>query len=164
MMKRLLCGVLLLGWVPTLGVVTGARWMAGVPLLAQARAAKPVMFTHMYTGPDGKTRLEDLPISMLGQNRGTDRSGTVPVTSLQVVRTTEDYFIDWHPAPRRQYVITLSGESEVEVEGGKKFRAGPGHIMLADDTKGQGHISRAVPGKERVALFITVADGADFLK
>jgi quercetin dioxygenase-like cupin family protein len=77
---------------------------------------------------------------------------------------TASPFIDWHPAPRRQYVITLSGESEVEVAGGQKFRAGPGHLMLADDTTGQGHISRAVPGKERVALFITVADGADFLK
>jgi hypothetical protein len=162
-MKRLLYGVLLLGWIPTLGVVTGARWMAGVPLLAQAKAA-PVTFTHMYTGPDGKTHLEDLPISMLAQGRGSERSGTVPVTSMQVVRTTKDYFIDSHPAPRRQYVVTISGESEVEVADGRKFRFGPGHIMLADDTTGQGHISRAVPGKERVSLFITVADGADYLK
>jgi glycine/D-amino acid oxidase-like deaminating enzyme len=94
------------------------------------------------------------------QGRGTELSETVAVTSLQFRRTNQDYNLDWHPAPRRQYVITLSGESEVEIEDGKKIRLGPGHILLAEDTTGQGHISRAVGTKDRLSLFIPLADGA----
>ena len=37
-------------------------------------------------------------------------------------RTNQDYSLDWHPAPNRQYVVTLSGESEIELEGGRKIR------------------------------------------
>ena len=37
-------------------------------------------------------------------------------------RTNQDYSLDWHQAPNRQYVVTLSGESEIELEGGRKIR------------------------------------------
>ena len=57
-------------------------------------------------------------------------------------------------------MVTLTGESEIEVEGGRKIRLGPGHILLAEDTTGQGHISRAVAGKDRIALDIGLADGS----
>ena len=82
------------------------------------------------------------------------------VKSLQFRRTNKDYDLDWHPAPSRQYVVTLSGESEIELEGGRKLRLGPGHILLAEDTTGQGHISRALGAGDRISLFIPLADGA----
>lgn len=62
---------------------------------------------------------------------------------------------DWHMAPRRQYVINLSGLSEVEIGDGTKLRFGPGDIFLADDTTGRGHISRVVGTQPRV--YVTVA-------
>jgi hypothetical protein len=40
----------------------------------------------------------------------------VAATNVQFRRTNQNYFLDWHPAPRRQFVVTLSGESEVELE------------------------------------------------
>ena len=49
---------------------------------------------------------------------------------------------------------------EIELEGGRKLRLGPGHILLAEDTTGQGHISRASGSQDRLSLFITLADGA----
>lgn len=73
---------------------------------------------------------------------------------------TRTIYLDWHPATRRQYVVTLSGESEIELEGGRKIRLGPGHILLAEDTTGQGHISRAVGSKDRISLILPLADGA----
>ncbi|HSD83292.1 MAG TPA: cupin domain-containing protein [Anaerolineae bacterium] len=62
----------------------------------------------------------------------------------------------WHRAPRRQYVINLSGESEVEVGDGTKRRLGPGDIYLADDTSGQGHILRAIGSQPRIFVTIPV--------
>lgn len=157
-MRRLACGLLALGWIPTLAVATGAKWIGGDSLAAQART--PVKVTRLYTGADGKTKVEEFEIPMTARNAGSDLSASVGVTSLQVRRTTPEYWLDWHPAPRRQLVVTLSGESEIEVEGGRKIRLGPGHILLAEDTTGQGHISRAVPSKDRIALDIALADGA----
>ena len=107
-----------------------------------------------------KSKNEEYEIPLKAQDKGTELSQTVAVTSLQFRRTNQDYYLDWHPASRRQYVVTLSGESEVELEGGKKIRLGPGHILLAEDTTGQGHISRAIGSKDRVSLFIPLADGA----
>ncbi len=156
-MKRLLFTLVALGWIPTLAVVGGARWI-GEPLFAQRHA--PVKVTRLYTGSDGKTHVEEYEIPLKPQGRGTELSETVAVRDLQLRRTNQDYNLDWHPAPRRQYVVTLSGESEIELEGGRKIRLGPGHILLAEDTTGQGHISRAVGSEDRISLFITLADGA----
>ena len=40
---------------------------------------------------------------------------------------------------------------------GTRIRLYPGHIMLAEDTTGQGHISKAVGDKDRVSLFLPLA-------
>jgi hypothetical protein len=157
-MKKLFAVIALLGWIPTLAIVTGSRWIAGEPVYGQART--PIKITRIYTGPDGKTKLEEFEVPLKPQSRGTELSETVAVSSLQFRRTNQDYNVDWHPAPRRQFVVTLAGESEIELEGGRKVRLGPGNILLAEDTTGQGHISRAVAGRDRVSLFIPLADGA----
>ena len=104
--------------------------------------------------------VEEYEIPLKPQGRGTGLSEAVAVRDLQFRRTNLDYNLDWHPAPRRQYVVTLSGESEIELDGGRKIRLGPGHILLAEDTTGQGHRSRAVGSDDRISLFISLADGA----
>ena len=157
-MKRWPYLLLTIGWIPTLAMISGTRWMIGEPLLGQSRT--PIKITRLYTGPDGKTKLEEYDVPLNAQDRGTDLSATVAVTSLNFRRTNQDYSLDWHTAPRRQFVVTLAGESEIELEGGRKVRLGPGNILLAEDTTGQGHISRAVAGKDRTSLTIPLADGA----
>jgi uncharacterized protein YhdP len=157
-MRKTLLLAAALGWVPTLALVGGARWIEGDAALAQGRT--PVKVTRLYTGADGKTHVEEYEVPLKAQGRGTELSATVAVKSLQFRRTNQDYNLDWHPAPARQYVITLSGESEVELDGGRKIRLGPGNILLAEDTTGQGHISRAVGTGDRISLFIPIADGA----
>ena len=158
MIRRSTAWVLALGWIPTLIIVAGGRSMDGQTVAAQAPT--PVKVTRLYTGSDGKTKVEEFEIPLKREDAGNDRSATIALTRMQVRRTTPQYFLDWHPAPRRQLVVTLAGESEIELEGGRKIRLGPGHILLAEDTTGQGHISRAVAGKDRVALDLVLADGA----
>lgn len=73
-MKKLLYAVLLLGWIPTLALVTGAKWMTGETIVAQGRT--PINVTRIYTGPDGKTKAEEYEIPLTPQNRGIDLSQT----------------------------------------------------------------------------------------
>jgi hypothetical protein len=66
--------------------------------------------------------------------------------------------LDWHPAPGRQYVVTLHGHGEVELTGGRKIPLDPGHILLAEDVNGKGHISRGVGSEDRISLFISLTE------
>ena len=156
-MKRWAYGLLALGWIPTLVVVGGMRWLGSETVGAQERT--PIKVTRIYTGDDGKTHAEELEVPLSPGNRATtELSEAVPVTSVQFRRNSPAYYIDWHTAPRRQYVITLAGESEVEIGDGTRIRLHPGHILLAEDTTGQGHISRAIGSEDRISLFLPLAE------
>jgi quercetin dioxygenase-like cupin family protein len=64
------------------------------------------------------------------------------ITGAELHRAAPDSVVVWHTAPRPQYVITLSGQGELEVSGGKKIRVEPGYMDLVEDTTGKGLITR----------------------
>ena len=75
--------------------------------------------TRLYTGTDGKTKVENYEIPLKAQDKGTDLSVVVPAKSVQFRRTNKDYKLDWHPAPARQYVVTLSGATTTQRRAGR---------------------------------------------
>ena len=111
--------------------------------------------TRLYTGEDGQSHFEeieyDLHDSLVG--RVSDR---LPATGVIFRETPSDYNLDFHPAPRRQFIINLDAAVEIIVGDGTSKVIGPGEILLAEDTTGQGHISRAVDGKVRHNVFVTL--------
>jgi hypothetical protein len=125
-------------------------------IVAQGRT--PIVVTRIFTGPDGQTHAEQIDVKLAPGGGSGELSEMAKVTGLQFRRQAPNYFQDWHPAPRRQYVITLSGRGEIELAGGKKIPLGPGHILLAEDLTGKGHISRGVGTEDRISLFIPLAD------
>jgi len=110
--------------------------------------------TRIYTGEDQRSHFEDLEIPMKDVGKGSFLSDLVKVSGLIFRETDGSYNLDFHNAPRRQYVVNLEGEVEIEVGDGSKRIFGAGEIFLAEDTTGQGHISRAVGGRPRKSLFI----------
>ncbi len=72
---------------------------------------------------------------------------------IHLISSPPGWFGDWHPVPRRQFVIMLTGKMEVEVSDGEARRFVAGDVLLVEDTTGQGHISRVV-GKERAYLAV----------
>lgn len=125
-----------------------------------AQPRTPVLVTRLFTGPDGQTHAEtrEMKLTTDGRSAAAELSQTVKVSGLQFRRTSPAYALDFHPAPTRQYVVTLSGRGEVELGDGTKIPLTPGHILLAEDTTGKGHISRAVGAEDRLSLFIQLAD------
>ena len=67
-------------------------------------------------------------------------------------------FSDWHNAPRRQYIITLSGEGEIGLEDGTTRRLRAGDVNLAEDMTGKGHTTRVVGDVPRVTATIHLED------
>jgi hypothetical protein len=122
-----------------------------------AQTRKPVVITRLYTGPDGLTHAEDMEVPMTGDVLN-EISQLYKVTGAEIHRTPPGKVNDWHTAPRRQFVITLSGRGEIEVAGGKKIALEPGHIELAEDLTGKGHITRVVGSEDRVSIQLPFAD------
>lgn len=115
-------------------------------------------YFRIYAGPDGESHFEDIEVEFRGQRNGSELSALHPVTGIIFRRSSADQFIDWHPAPRRQYVVTLSGQAEVEASDGEIRQIGPGTVMLAEDTTGRGHITRGRGTEERLSLFIPLPE------
>lgn len=111
---------------------------------------------RLYTGPDNKSHFEDIQVPLKDSGKVGSISELYKATGVVFRETTGDYNYDFHTAPRRQYVVNLEGEVEIEVGDGTKRILRTGDILLAEDTTGQGHISRAVAGKPRKSLFITL--------
>lgn len=117
--------------------------------------------TRIYTGDDNQSHFEDLDIPMSASQIGA-MSAAIPAASV-FFRDTGDggpEVIDYHVAPRRQFVIHLAGRVEIVCGGGESRRFGVGDILLADDTTGQGHISKEVEGP-RVQVFVALDPSAD---
>jgi hypothetical protein len=136
--------------------IIGAALAALFVLLASAQTGgtpkhKPLMMSHLFTGPDGQTHFEEVEAKFSAGN-ANEVFKLMATTGAELHRAAPGTVIDWHTAPRRQYVITLSGQGEIEGAGGKKFNVGPGHIDLVEDTTGKGHITRVTGNEDRVTL------------
>ena len=112
--------------------------------------------TRLYAGSDGKSYFQDINIPLSDDETGERCSEFIEATGIILRETSGEFSIDWHTAPRRQFVITLAGEGEIIVGDGTSRRFGPGDIMIAEDTTGQGHITRAVGKRPRISIFVTL--------
>lgn len=117
---------------------------------------------RLYTGDDGQSHFEDLVIPMSVIAEVGAMSGRIPAESVFFRDTAEagPEVMDFHVAPRRQFVIHLAGRAEIEVGDGTKRQFGVGDLLIADDTTGQGHISREVEGPRR-QIFVPLDASAD---
>jgi len=112
--------------------------------------------TRLYTGPDGESHFQDIDIPLKLASPGEMQSELVKTNGIIFRETTGSFNQDFHNAPRRQYVITLAGQAEIQIGDGTKRRFGPGDIMLAEDVTGHGHITRGVGNKPRISIFVTL--------
>jgi quercetin dioxygenase-like cupin family protein len=112
---------------------------------------------RIYADADGNSHLQELPIAIKAGR--TLRTETAPVTGFTYAEYTSSSVEDWHRAPGRQFSISLSGEIEVEVSGGKKHAIHAGDIVFLEDLQGKGHITRILSPVTNI--FIRVADGFD---
>jgi hypothetical protein len=112
--------------------------------------------TRVFTGADGESHFEDLELELRDLGAIGRLSERVGATGIVFRETDGDYDLDFHNAPRRQYVINLDGAVELEVGDGTRRTLGPGDVLLAEDTTGRGHRSRAVGGRKRRSIFVTL--------
>ena len=115
-------------------------------------------YTRIYADANGETHLQDVSVDMKTADHASSMSAIIAAKGV-IFRTSasEDYFVDWHNAPRRQYVITLAGAVEIGLGDGSVHRFGPGEGILAEDLTGKGHTTRAVGNEPRITVTIPLA-------
>ena len=111
------------------------------------------MMVRVYSGEDGQSHFEDLPLPTGPEGRSPWQAAT----GISFHQHKPGWSMDWHNAPRRQYVIILAGEVEYGVGDGTVRRMGPGDVLLAEDLPGRGHTARDVAGEMRVSVAIPLA-------
>ena len=89
---------------------------------------------RVYTGDDGETHWEAIDLAAT-----PDWTSGLPTTDITFREIPVGNFVDWHPAPRRQFVIILSGQLEIGFSDGTTKVFGPGDARLVADTTGRGH-------------------------
>jgi quercetin dioxygenase-like cupin family protein len=117
-----------------------------------------IIVTRIFTGIDGETHAEDVVMKTTSTDLSTEVSEMEHVSGVQFRHQAPNYFENWHNAPRKQYVITLSGRGEIELSDGKKVSLYPGRILILEDVTGKGHISRGVGAEARVSVLIPLAE------
>ena len=119
-------------------------------------------FLRLYTGADGKSHFEEMkpPFTSFVDTEGAHGEGTPleAATGIIIRCNAPGYFLDFHNAPRRQYIIPIAGETEIGTGDGAVRRVGPGTVLLAEDLTGQGHTTRVVGTETRFNIVVPLAD------
>ena len=112
-----------------------------------------VQIVRVYSGDDGESHFEDLTPDQLAEIVFPIGDGPI-----NLGRRPSPSFSDYHTAPRRQYVVNLSGIAEFETADGSKRRLMPGDVLVAEDLTGHGHIARSIGDEFRVSLAVPLAN------
>jgi hypothetical protein len=111
---------------------------------------------RLYTDDKGESHFTDVEIEYSETTSAGRLSQRLPVTGLIFREVPPTYDLDWHPAPRRQYIVNLDNGVQLTASDGESRVIGAGEIVLVEDTTGKGHLSKAVNSRIRHCLFITL--------
>ena len=112
---------------------------------------------RLYTGSDQKSHFEEIELSF-GGDLPMKTTDTRAATSAVFRSAPPGLFLERHPAPRRQFLVSLAGSWEIEASNGVKRVFKTGDVMLADDTSGEGHTSRVLGNEAHVFMTVPLAD------
>jgi hypothetical protein len=117
-----------------------------------------IKVVNLWADEEGISHFRDITFDTREVPQGGALSEPIATTNLWFRTTPEGQDMDWHPAPRRQLVITISGGiAEVTASDGESRLIHPGDVILVEDTFGKGHKSKAFDGLPRHSIFIGLA-------
>ena len=109
---------------------------------------------NLYTDAQGETHFRDLEIDWTAVGNGGKLSERLSVTAMVFREVPPTYDLDWHTAPRRQYIINLDAANRMTASDGESRVIGAGEVILVEDTTGRGHRSQAVDGQLRHCIWV----------
>jgi len=111
---------------------------------------------NLYADAKGESHWRDVEVEWTEQTHGGRLSKRLPASGIIFRQVQPDYDLDWHNAPRRQYIINLDAGVEITASDGEARKIGAGEVILVEDTRGKGHLSKALDGKLRHCIFVAL--------
>jgi hypothetical protein len=111
---------------------------------------------NLYVDDKGETHFRDIEIEWVEEGPAGKLSKRLPATGIIFREVQPSYDLDWHPAPRRQYIINLDAGVQITASDGEAHIIKAGEVILVEDTSGKGHLSKAVESKIRNCIFVPV--------
>jgi hypothetical protein len=111
---------------------------------------------NLYVDDKGESHFRDVEVEYVETTPAGRLSRRLPATGIIFREVQPDYDLDWHPAPRRQYIINLDAGVRITASDGEAREIGAGEVLLVEDTWGKGHLSKALDGKLRHCIFVPI--------
>ncbi len=111
---------------------------------------------NLYTDADGESHFRDIHVEWVEETPAGKLSRRLPATGIIFRQVPATYDLDWHPAPRRQYIINLNAGVQLTASDGETRTIGAGEVILVEDTTGKGHLSKAVDDQVRHCIFVPI--------
>ncbi len=111
---------------------------------------------NLYTDAEGVSHFRDVEVEWVEESPSGKLSRREAATGIIFRQVPPAYDLDWHPAPRRQYIINLDAGVRLTASDGESRTIGAGEVILVEDTTGKGHLSKAVEDRVRHCIFVTL--------
>jgi hypothetical protein len=125
-----------------------------MPLEAKFEGVTPMRIHNLYTDSSGQSHFRDIEVEWAEETRAGKLSKRLPASGIIFREVPPTYDLDWHPAPRRQYIINLDAGVQITASDGESRKIGAGEVILVEDTTGKGHLSKALDNKIRNCIFV----------
>src|SRR3979411_361792 len=89
---------------------------------------------NIFVDDKGETHFRDIQVEWKHEGRGGKTSDTFPATGIIFRQTPGTYDYEWHPAPRRQYIINLDGGVSIQASDGETRIIGAAQVLLVVDS------------------------------
>lgn len=122
-----------------------------------------MIVTRIFAAADGKARIERRVVPMTPDASARATSADLPALRLFFRDTPPAHVNPSHRAPQRQFIFVTSGIGEIELGDGTRHRFGPGDVIFAEDTTGDGHVTRTLEGMRGFA-HVPVPDEFDIAR
>ena len=111
---------------------------------------------RLYVDEKGESHFQDVDVEFEAPTPLGRVSARQKATGIIFREVPPDYDLDWHPAPRRQYIINLDAGVQLTASDGETRRVKAGEVVLVEDTFGKGHLSKTLDGKIRHCIFVPI--------
>jgi len=111
---------------------------------------------NLYEDANGESHFRDIEVEWAPESPSGKVSKRMPATGIMVREITANFEDTWHPAPRRQYVISLGGSVDITASDGETRHIAAGEIVLVEDTTGKDHITKSSGSTPRYTLFVPI--------
>ena len=111
---------------------------------------------NLYEDESGESHWRDIEVEWTGMTPGGPISDREHASGVIFRQMPTEYDLDWHPAPRKQYVIHLDGTGVITASDGEARVIKAGEIMLLEDVNGKGHRSKNISGSPYHVVFVAL--------